>query len=76
MVVPVLASSLDSLFLSRERHLDFFQSETELVARVPRVKTPDGKVLQIKVPWARPGNGFTLLFQARNMLPLHGDARQ
>ena len=37
----------------RWRHLDFFQYETELVARVPRVKTPDGKVLQIEVPWAR-----------------------
>lgn len=52
----------------RWRHLDFFQYETELVARVPRVKTPDGKVSQIEVPWARPGSGFTLLFEAWSML--------
>jgi transposase len=50
------------------RHLDFFQYETELVARVPRVKTPEGKVVQVEVPWARPGSGFTLLFEAWAML--------
>jgi len=50
------------------RHLDFFQYETELVARVPRVKTPEGNVVQIEVPWARPGSGFTLLFEAWTML--------
>jgi hypothetical protein len=42
----------------RWRHLDFFQYRTELVARVPRVETPEGKVVQIEVPWARPGSGF------------------
>lgn len=52
----------------RWRHLDFFQYETELVARVPRVKTPEGKVVQVEVPWARPGSGFTLLFEAWAML--------
>ena len=52
----------------RWRHLDFFQYETELVARVPRVKTPEGKVVQVEVPWARPGSGFTLLFEAWVML--------
>jgi transposase len=31
---------------TRWRHLDFFQYQTELVARVPRVKTPDGTVVQ------------------------------
>jgi transposase len=50
------------------RHLDFFQYRTELVARVPRVKTPEGQVLQVEVPWARPGSGFTLLFEAMAML--------
>ena len=50
------------------RHLDFFQYQTELVARVPRVKTPAGQVLQVEVPWARPGSGFTLLFEALAML--------
>jgi transposase len=52
----------------RWRHLDFFQYETELVARVPRVKTPEGQVVQAAVPWARPGSGFTLLFEALAML--------
>jgi transposase len=58
------------------RHLNFFQFETLLHARVPRVWTPDGKVLQVEVPWARPGSGFTLLFEAMAMLvcqrmPIH-----
>jgi transposase len=50
------------------RHLDFFQYQTELVARVPRVETPEGQVVQIEVPWARPGSGFTLMFEAWAML--------
>lgn len=50
------------------RHLDFFQYQTELVARVPRVKTPEGHVALVEVPWARPGSGFTLMFEAWAML--------
>jgi transposase len=50
------------------RHLDFFQYQTELVARVPRVKTPEGTVVQVAVPWARPGSGFTLMFEAWALL--------
>jgi transposase len=50
------------------RHLNFFQYQTELVARVPRVQTPEGKVVQVAVPWARPGSGFTLMFEAWAML--------
>lgn len=50
------------------QHLNFFEFRTELVARVPRVKTPDGQVLQVEVPWARPGSGFTLLLEALAML--------
>jgi transposase len=48
------------------RHLNFFQYEAYLTARVPRVKCPhDGcGVKQVEVPWARPGSGFTLLFEA------------
>lgn len=46
------------------RHLDFFQHRTELVARVPRITGADGKVRQVELPWARPGSGFTLLFEA------------
>lgn len=52
----------------RWRHLNFFQFRTELVARVPRVKTPDGHVVQVEVPWARAGSGFTLLLEAMAML--------
>lgn len=48
------------------RHLNFFQFETYLTARVPRVMCPnaDHGVKQIPVPWARSGSGFTLLFEA------------
>lgn len=50
--------------LRRWRHLNFFQYRCELVAKVPRVRLPDGEVVQVEVPWARPGSGFTLLFEA------------
>lgn len=50
------------------RHLDFFQYETIVHARVPRVWTDEGKVVQVEVPWARPGSGFTLLFEAMAMI--------
>ena len=47
------------------RHLDFFQFEAWLHADVPRVAcTRCGKTHQIQVPWARPGSGFTALFEA------------
>ncbi len=50
------------------RHLNFFQYECELEARVPRVKCPEHGVHQIEVPWARPGSGFTVMFEAMAML--------
>lgn len=48
------------------RHLNFFQYEAYLHARVPRVNCPNAGcgVKQIQVPWARAGSGFTLLFEA------------
>lgn len=48
------------------RHLNFFQYEAHLTARVPRVKCPNAGcgVKQVQVPWARAGSGFTLLFEA------------
>ena len=49
------------------RHLDFFQHKAFIHARVPRVTCPDCGVKQINVPWARPGSGFTLLFEALAM---------
>lgn len=45
------------------RHLYFFQYETYLHARVPRVRCGSCGVKQVEVPWARPGSGFTLLFE-------------
>jgi len=50
------------------RHLNFFQHEAYLHARVPRVKCPDCGVKRASVPWARPGSGFTLLFEALVMV--------
>ena len=45
------------------RHLDFFQHQAFLSARVPRTACPEHGVLQVHVPWARSGSGFTLLFE-------------
>jgi hypothetical protein len=47
------------------RHLDFFRFEAWIHAEVRRVKCAScSKTTQIEVPWARPGSGFTLLFEA------------
>lgn len=46
------------------RHLDFFQHQAFLTARVPRIECKEHGVRLITVPWARPGSGFTLLFEA------------
>jgi transposase len=46
------------------RHLDFFQHQAYLTARVPRVVCAEHKVRLVAVPWARPRSGFTLLFEA------------
>jgi transposase len=46
------------------RHLDFFQHKAFLHARVPRVRCPEHGVRLVEVPWARPGSGFTMLFEA------------
>lgn len=62
------------------RHLDFFQHQAFLTARVPRVQCRACGVKQVTVPWARPGSGFTLLMEAlvlelaRNM-PMRAIAR-
>ena len=48
----------------RWRHLNFFEHECYLHARVPRVKLPNQKVKLIKTPWEGQSNGFTLLFEA------------
>jgi transposase len=46
------------------RHLDFFQHEAYLHARVSRVQCPEHGVHLVPVPWAREGSGFALLFEA------------
>jgi hypothetical protein len=46
------------------RHLNFFEHHCYLHARVPRIKSSDGSVKTIGVPWARRNTGFTLLFEA------------
>jgi len=49
------------------RHLDFFQHQAFLSARTPRIKCDSCGVRLVEVPWARPGSGFTLLFEALAM---------
>ncbi|WP_121567286.1 helix-turn-helix domain-containing protein [Petrotoga sp. Shatin.DS.tank11.9.2.9.3] len=44
------------------RHLNLFQYETYIHARVARIKTDDG-TKTVEVPWARKNSGFTLLFE-------------
>ncbi len=46
------------------RHLNFFQYKAFIHAGVPRVACPEHGVRAVPVPWARPGSGFTLLFEA------------
>jgi transposase len=46
------------------RHLNFFQHECYLHARIPRVDTGDSKPKLITPPWAGKEKGFTLLFEA------------
>jgi transposase len=62
------------------RHLDFFQHQAFLHARVARIACPGCGVKQIAVPWARTGSGFTLLFEALVMtlvtaMPVRAAAR-
>ncbi|MFM2090240.1 MAG: hypothetical protein RLZZ127_729 [Planctomycetota bacterium] len=45
------------------RHMDFFQHQAFIVARVPRVSCERCGVHKVIVPWARPGSGFTLLME-------------
>ena len=46
------------------QHLNFFEYECHLHARVPRIKRDDGKVRQVPTPWEGKVLGFTLLFEA------------
>lgn len=47
------------------RHLNFWQYQTVVHARLPRVKCLTcGKILTVKVDWARPQAGLTCLFES------------
>lgn len=66
--------------IKRWRHMNFFQYECQLVARVPRTDCPDDGALLVKVPWAREGADFTLLFESMALLmcremPINAAAR-
>jgi len=64
---PNCQEALRPVYDTKERtwkHLDFFQYETLLHARVPRIECSTCGVKTVHVPWARPGSGFTLLFEA------------
>jgi transposase len=50
------------------RRLNFWQHRTDLRARVPRVSGAEHGVLQVEVPWARAGSGFTLMMEALILL--------
>jgi transposase len=50
------------------RHLNFFQHEVFLTARVARIDCDNCGTHLVDVPWARSGSGFTLLFEAMIMV--------
>ncbi|WP_423233659.1 helix-turn-helix domain-containing protein [Aminirod propionatiphilus] len=54
------------------RHMNLFQYKAYLHARLPRVACPSHGIHTAKVPWAREGSGFTLLFEAFAMSLISG----
>ena len=63
------------------RHLNFFQHQAYLNARVPRIRCDGCGIKTVSVPCARPDSGFTLLFEALLMamvpaMPVNAVARQ
>lgn len=54
-------SCYDSLEERTWRHLNFFQYKCFIHARTPRIKCNKHGIRAVKVPWARPRSGFTLL---------------
>ena len=55
------------------QHLNFFQHECFIHARVPRTINKNNEVKTVQVPWARAGSGFTLLFEAFSMLLIESE---
>ena len=54
--------------IKRLRHLNFFQHECHLEVRVPRVRLPDGRVALVEPDWVGKLSGFTLLFEALELM--------
>lgn len=48
----------------RWRHLNFFENQTLITARVPRVDCSVCGVKMVSAPWARANSGFTLLMDS------------
>jgi transposase len=67
-ICPSCGAEHQSVHDTRERswrHLNFFQFEAYIHAKVPRVGcSACGKTSQVEVPWARPQSGFTQLMEA------------
>lgn len=65
---PACGAAEQPVHDSRRRswqHLHFFEHRAYIHAPVPRVRCGScGKTTQVAVPWARPGSGFTELFEA------------
>jgi transposase len=55
------------------RHLNFFEHECYLHARVPRIIDSKGNVSTVTVPWAIKNRGFTLLFENYLMRLIHSE---
>ena len=58
------------------RHLNFFQYECHLHARIPRLDLGEGRYRQAQALWEGLANGFTLLFEAfllelARIMPVH-----
>ena len=52
------------------RHLEFLQHQAFLLARTRRIKCSKCGVREVEAPLARPGSGFTLLFEMLAMTPI------
>ena len=67
-VCPACGAEAQGVHDTRERewrHLNFFQFDAYIHAKIPRVACSEcGKTTQVEVPWARPQSGFTQLMEA------------
>ena len=65
---PACGAGAQGVHDTRKRswqHLHFFEHRAFIHADVPRVRCGQcRKTTQVKVPWARPGSGFSQLFEA------------